>query len=155
MCRGSIPRRWRGYLGGKKVETVRSYKRNITKISVAKIILQRLVFDPCSYFLEFEPSSPLETPHSSRPRPCESSGDAMKFNRKIGIFYTRGRKQSFSSPAISVACSSFLTVSHPGSPQRIASPFPAWALLPHWVSKCFMSELQHSETRVCRREHSG
>lgn len=91
VFRGDIPRRWRGYLGSKKVETVTSYRRNITKINVAKITLQRLIFVPVAGVWALTPFG--DTTLSSRPHPCESCGDVMKPNVKIWMFYTRGRKQ--------------------------------------------------------------
>lgn len=93
-----------------------------------------------------------DTTLSSRLHPCESCGDATELSIKIGMFYTRGRKQSFflSSPAIAIARSSLLFSLSPTL--AAASPFPAWELLPHWVSKSFMSKLRHSvQTRVCRK----
>lgn len=91
-CRGAIPQSWPG---DKQVETVRSHKRNITEIQAAKITLQRLMFDPCSCFLELEPSPPWRRHTVFQTPPQLSCGGAIKLRMKTEISYTRGRKQSF------------------------------------------------------------
>lgn len=115
-CRGGIPWRWCGYLGSNKVETVRSHKRNITKVHVAKIMLQRLIFNPCSCFLESEPWPPLEKPHClPDPIPVKAVGIPWIITWKLGWFIAEEENSNFffSSPAISVACSSFLFLPSP------------------------------------------
>lgn len=123
-----IPRRWCGQPGGKRLETIRRYKRNITKVNVARITLQRLIFDPCSCFLESEPSPPLEIPRCvPDPIPVKAVGMPWSLTRKLGCFTPEEENSCgffFSFPCYSP----FLTISHPGSPRQIASPFPAWAL---------------------------
>lgn len=154
-CRGGIPWRWCGYLGSNKVETVRSHKRNITKVHVAKIMLQRLIFNPCSCFLESEPWPPLEKPHClPDPIPVKAVGIPWIITWKLGWFIAEEENSNFFflPQLFLLLVPPFFSYRLPlWQSRRIASPFPARALPPHWVSKCFTSELQHSETRVCRK----